>query len=576
MEKDVQSIKERWKKLAEKTRKKLVVFVGGTILIALGIAAFLYLSRDTSYSVLFAGLNQEEAQEVISLLQEQGITYRHNTSNGNISVPAAVEGETKAKLLNQGYPKSGFSYDIFIDNAGLMSTESDKERYSLYDLQDRLGAQIRLFDGVQDAKVTIVEAAESRYALSDETQKEASASVTVTMESGRTLQTDNADAIRRLVETSVRGMDFTKVAVFDARTGLEVGGGNGSDSAYGAASDATELATLVEQKVAANIRPLLEKIYGQGNVVVAVKGTLNMENLIRESMTYSTPEKIDEEDKTGLLQRETVNNEGENGTDPGAGDVAGADANADTPRYTNETGDGTGADSYYNNSATREWLYNYVKEQSQINPGFLEDTTVSVVIDTDDLSVPEVDIRNLIANAAGIPTDQMDEKIALVRTLSPETKALRDAQQTVQPQPDDTAGGLPLPILIAIGALIVLILLIVFLLILRRRRKKRGDDAQIAAAISPGELGASQGNWTEEEFPGGGARPTVQFEEDDEMSQNEEILKLKMQRNMKLKQSIGEIVDQNPQIVAKLVQSWMNEEGDGNGGSSGDKKRRAR
>ena len=33
---------------------------------------------------------------------------------------------------------------------------------------------------------------------------------------------------------------------------------------------------------------------------------------------------------------------------------------------------------------------------------------------------------------------------------------------------------------------------------------------------------------------------------------NEEILKLKMQRNIKLKQNIGEIVDQNPQIVAKI------------------------
>lgn len=571
----MQSFKERWEKLAEKTRKQLIVIVAGTILIALGITAFLFLNRDSSYSVVMSGISQDEAQEVVSLLQEQGVTFRYNSNSGNISVPTSIADQTRATLVSQGYPKSGFSYDIFIDNAGLMSTESDKERYSLYDLQDRLGAQIRLFDGVQSAVVTIVEASESRYALSDDIQKEASASVMVTMENGRTLQTDCADAIRRLIQTSVRGMNFDEVAVFDAQTGLEVGGGSGSSSAYGAASDVAELTSLVESQIAAKIRPVLEKIYGTGNVVVAVNGTLNMENLIRESMTYSTPEKIDEEDKTGLLQTETVNNEGENGTGTGAGDVAGADANADTPRYTTEDGDETATDSYYNNSATREWLYNYVKEQSEIGPGFLEDTTVSVVIDTDDLSVPEVDILNLIAKAAGISEDEVDEKIALVRTLSAESKALQDAQQAVQPQPDDTEDGLPLPILIAIGAGVVLFLLILFLLILRRRRKKRGDDAQIAAAISPGELGAPQGNWTEEEFPGGGAKPTIQLEEDEEMSQNEEILKLKMQRNMKLKQSIGEIVDQNPQIVAKLVQSWMNEEGDGNGGGhDSDKKRR--
>ncbi len=59
------------------------------------------------------------------------------------------------------------------------------------------------------------------------------------------------------------------------------------------------------------------------------------------------------------------------------------------------------------------------------------------------------------------------------------------------------------------------------------------------------------------------------------MSQNEELIRLKMQRNLKLKQNIGEIVDQNPQIVAKLVQSWLNEEGEQNGGGrSSDKQKR--
>ena len=54
--------------------------------------------------------------------------------------------QTRATLLSQGYPKNGFAYDMYLDNTGLMTTESDKERISVYDLQDRLGATIRLFD----------------------------------------------------------------------------------------------------------------------------------------------------------------------------------------------------------------------------------------------------------------------------------------------------------------------------------------------------------------------------------------------------------------------------------------------
>ena len=130
--------------------------------------------------------------------------------------------QTRARLLSQGYPKSGFTYDMYRDNAGLMTTESDKKQYTLYDLQDRLGAQIRLFEGVRDAKVTIAEAGEQKYAISDQTGTDASASVVVTMESGKALTPDKAAAIKNLIARAVKGMNFTSVSVFDAETMMAV------------------------------------------------------------------------------------------------------------------------------------------------------------------------------------------------------------------------------------------------------------------------------------------------------------------------------------------------------------------
>lgn len=55
-------------------------------------------------------------------------------------------------------------------------------------------------------------------------------------------------------------------------------------------------------------------------------------------------------------------------------------------------------------------------------------------------------------------------------------------------------------------------------------------------------------------------------EEEDEFAKNEEILNLKMQRSLRLKQNISEFVDQNPQIAAKLVQTWLRGEDDGGTG----------
>lgn len=73
---------------------------------------------NTDYSTLFTGLNQEEAQEVVALLQEEGVDYRFNDKDGAIRVPAVKADQTRAELLSKGYPKSGFTYDMYRNNAG--------------------------------------------------------------------------------------------------------------------------------------------------------------------------------------------------------------------------------------------------------------------------------------------------------------------------------------------------------------------------------------------------------------------------------------------------------------------------
>lgn len=552
----MQRLKEHWQNLSDKSRKMLMAIAGGTAAIAIIAVLVLKLGTNTDYSTLFTGLNQEEAQEVVALLQEEGVDYRFNDKDGAIRVPAVKADQTRAELLSKGYPKSGFTYDMYRNNAGLMTTESDKKQYTLYDLQDRLGAQIRLFEGVQDAKVTIAEAAEQKYALQDNTNTDASASVVVTMEAGQSLNDSKAAAIKNLIARSVRGLNFTNVAVFDADTMMEVGGSAAGEDAFGSAKDLTALTSLIENNISVNVRRVLEKLYGPGNVAVSVKGTLNMERLIQENTQYSTPEKINEQDKTGLLNREDTVNENSAASDQGAGGVAGADANADTPRYTNQDNTQAIADSYSNSSATREWLYNSVKEQRQVDPGVLENATVGIVINTDDTTtVTNNQLINLVADSAGIPRDLANQSITIVRAPS------QEAVPVITPpeQPQTKEDGLPLPIVIAMitGGILILLLLLLLLMEKRRRRRKADEyvDAPNMYAVE------EEARAPETEAPPVNVLNTeagLQMQaENAEMERNEEILNLRMQHSLKLKQNIGEFVDQNPQIAAKLVQSWL-------------------
>ena len=552
----MQKLKEHWQNLSDKSRKMLMAIAGGTAAIAIIAVLVLKLGTNTDYSTLFTGLNQEEAQEVVALLQEEGVDYRFNDKDGAIRVPAVKADQTRAELLSKGYPKSGFTYDMYRSNAGLMTTESDKKQYTLYDLQDRLGAQIRLFEGVQDAKVTIAEAAEQKYALQDNTNTDASASVVVTMEAGQSLNDSKAAAIKNLIARSVRGLNFTNVAVFDADTMMEVGGSAAGEDAFGSAKDLTALTSLIENNISINVRRVLEKLYGPGNVAVSVKGTLNMERLIQENTQYSTPEKINEQDKTGLLNREDTVNENSAASDQGAGGVAGADANADTPRYTNQDNTQAIADSYSNSSATREWLYNSVKEQRQVDPGVLENATVGIVINTDDTTtVTNNQLINLVADSAGIPRDLANQSITIVR--APSQEAVPVITPPEQPQTKDD--GLPLPIVIAMIAGGILILLLLLLLLMEKRRRRRKADEYVD---SPNMYAVEEeARAPETEAPPVNVLNTeagLQMQaENAEMERNEEILNLRMQHSLKLKQNIGEFVDQNPQIAAKLVQSWL-------------------
>lgn len=563
----MQNIKESWQKMSEKTRRLVLGIVAGTVGIALIAILVLTFGQNNDYSVLFSGLSQEEAQQIGSLLQDQQIDFKYNASDGTIRVPEAVVETTRVTLLSQGYPKNGFAYDMYLDNTGLMTTESDKKQITLYELQDRLGATIRSFEGVQEARVDIAEASEQRYVLEDNEPQGASASVVITMQNGSVLTEDKAQAVKNLVAHSVRGMNFAEVVVLDGETMLEVGGSSGSGSA---ATDLNSLTSMVETSIAANIRNVLEKLYGTGSVAVSVKGTLNMEKLIQESTEYSTPEKISEEDKTGLLESEELVNESSQAYNNEAGGVAGTESNADTPRYTNEDGDEEETDSYYDGSASREWLYNVIKEQRQVDPGILEDVSVGVIILTDNTSVPQEDLYRLVANSAGIPVTEANDKITIIRDPGMPT----EEEEPILNPPEDTLGVIttliPLPLLIAIVAGVLLLLLLILFLLLRRRRKKKDSEPEDADFEGGDQLSASDLGL--DETGSGGPLGAGGLDDEDDLN-SEEIMNLRMQKSMRLKQNIAEFVDQNPQIAAKLVQSWLRgeEETDGRNRGSGRK-----
>ena len=447
-------------------------------------------------------------------------------------VPPNVLDQTRASLALEGYPKNGFGYQVFTENTGLMTTDSDKDRYALYDLQNRIGATIMLFEGVKDAKVTIALGEQSKYVLTENELTESSAHVTVIMEDGGSPTPEMAVACRRLVASGVPGLDMDNVAVFD---------GNGNDVSNlddGALSskDTEEIAQVVEEQISTKVLNVLAPFYGAENVRISTKAQINMQTLLRETITYNTPEKINEEDKTGIISHENGSVEISGSKDAVANGVAGSETNADVPEYSTEDDD-EDAEGYGARTYDRDFLVNQIKEQGQITPGALEDLTVSVAINGESFgTLTANDIRSLVGNAAGIAVTDWDNKISVVS--APFYQPMEEEEY--EEETEGIFGKMASNPIFWVVFVVILVLLIVtvILLVLTNKRKKKRKAEEEAAAAEAAALAAA--------------------EAEQSSFINQELIDLQNDRGMELKKNLRDFTEENPEISAQLLKTWLN------------------
>ncbi len=499
--------------------------IGGAALIISAIIIAVVINN-SGYSVLFTGMTDEEAVSIVAKLQEDGINYKYDGS-GEILVSNDEVDQARANLVVEGYPKSGFSYGTYISNAGGMTTDSEKQQYELYDLQDRIAATIRLFYGVHDAKVTIALAEEERYVLSDiDAQDVTTASVTVIMDNFGSPTAEQVVGIQHLLSTSVIGLLPENVGVFD---------GNGQNVTQVVDQNETitdeTLARQLELEYAQKITTILP--YAEpGGVRVAVNVTLNTDDVIKEIITYTTPNPTDNDDDYGIIGNETYDTATEGGTIDG-GEV-GTEENAEAPNITEDEADET---SVLYDSATREYLVNQMIEQIDQGENYVEDITVTVALHPNDTinAKPIADIKNAIALAVGIPLDIAEDKIFI--SIDP----FNDSIMPDSPIEDviNNLFGLD-PLMIAIiggGVALLLIIFIIIMLILGGKRKKK-RLAAAAAAEAEAALVAL------------GKMPVLEL--------TPELMSQQNDRSHELRETIRKFSEDNPQISAEMIKSWLN------------------
>lgn len=508
MGESIQQIKnqldEYWQGI-DKNKKKKIIIIGVIALLAIIILSLL-LTR-TKYEVLYNNLNLKDMGDVKSKLDELGIDYKiPNDDPTTILVPQDLKNLAKIELASEGLPQSGYSFlDAFNDTSWTMTDYDKRERMKLA-LQSELASTISEIEGIEKATVYINEKEESGFVLK-ENQEETTASIFIEKSGRNNLSSQTIKAIQNLVASSVN-MDPEKVQIIDNEGNLLTGDQNESELLM---TDQFVIRSSLESKINESIKKFLENIFGEGNVDVRSSVKINFDSEKTTIVEFQPPVEGSEE---GLIRSmEEVEEHIASGSASG---VPGYEEN--TPDYVmaNENNE-----TYNKRSSIINYELNQINQEILKAPGQVEDITVAVLINRQVLRDEEFnadveqDIESLIYAATGLDTRQVE---VIARNF-----ASQDTEGGLM-----VDGGRELNWFIIFG--IIAILLIIGFIIYRRKKIERRELEELQKRM----------------------------EEERAITSEVEDLDFEIEAS-KLKSQIDNFVDKNPELVAQLLRTWLNE-----------------
>lgn len=420
------------------------------------------------------------------------------------------------QLAQAGYPKTGINYDLFTENIDFMTTDYEKRQFEVFQLQERLQSSIETIEGVSSAIVTI-NMPEGKYFAWETDKTESTASVKINLRKGFSLSASQANGIIQLLVKSIEGLKEENVAIIDTDgNSLKV-----SDEMLqtNTIKLKLEIEKEFEKETERDVTEFLSKIYGQENVNVSAKCTINFDKKISEILQYLP----DEETNLGV-PGETRSEREIKGPGETTGGVAGVETNAELPTYPGVVV--SGDNIYFKDFNTINYLVSQLKEQIEHNPGKIDKLTVAVVINKASIRTEELEeVKSLIAFSAGIGKEDIalsnmvfyDPKTPSIPVIAPETGI-----EGIQFENILFYGG------VGLSALAIILIII---LILKNKKKKKQLKVKEAAISEE----SSEYSWAD----------------------IQEGIKVQETQEQAIKKQLKDFTITNPEIAAQLIRTWL-------------------
>jgi flagellar M-ring protein FliF len=341
----------------------------GVAIIALSMAGALWWAFSPREQLLFGGLKEADAAEIVAALEEWKIPHAIVDGGTGISVPDEMVYAVRMRLVSSGIPKGGHvGFELFDDSDFGVTEFAQRVNYQRA-LQGEIERTIAALPGVETARVHL---SIRRPGLFVGDQEASKASVALSMRAGQSLARQQVRGIRSLVSAAVEGLSVDRVAVLDSNGALLAGGEPASSPRGVVARDDEE--TEMEARIHQRLSDLIGHALGSDTFSVSVDVVLN----------YDTVREI---------------NERPIGREPG--NLVVARKRVNTQGATDDDGKGPSNEDI-------EYVNGSVREEIVRAPGAIQRLSVAAILPSS-LSDQDVErMRTLIAAAAGIVEERGD------------------------------------------------------------------------------------------------------------------------------------------------------------------------
>ncbi len=271
--------------------------------IAVGLATVIgvgYWSSRPQYMPLVDSMSASETAEVVSKLAAANIPYQLNFSASAVSVPSGQWNEAKLAIKDIVSESSAVAASSDIS---FMQSPLEMRQRQLREKERLLAASILRYPAVRHADVHLAIPEPTPF---ERQQKAPTASVVLDLKPGSVFTLEHASSIAAMVSASVEGMSVESVTVTDT-TGRSYS--SQALAADGGLSRQFDYRRRLEASLAAKAEDMLTLMLGPGRAVVRVTADLDfteterVETLLDKSSQVKTKEDIETTESSGGVVR---------------------------------------------------------------------------------------------------------------------------------------------------------------------------------------------------------------------------------------------------------------------------------